>query len=69
MQSGLLEYWRYRNYGAMSMKESCKKFKSEQRLLTLEDLQSAFLILGIGSGLAVGVFLLELIHFKFLKSS
>lgn len=68
MENGLHEHWRHTDHGNV-MKENCKDFQSERQLLTLEDLSSAFLILAIGLVLAVGLFLLEIIHFKVLKSS
>jgi len=68
IQSGLYEHWHNGKYVDISMAERCKNFQPKKVLLTLKDLQSAFLILAIGLALAVGVFLLEKIRFKVLSS-
>ena len=42
---------------------------SESRMLKLDDLQSAFLVLTIGYGLAISAFLLELVYHKAVAAS
>ena len=66
LQSGLMDYWHRRSLPTMSAKEKCNFLNEhhKERPLTLDDLRGAFLILSIGLILAIGAFLLEIIHSK-----
>ena len=66
LQSGLQEYWRKRNQPTTSAKNFCKDGRPsiEKRALTLQDLQSAFLILAVGLALAIIVFFLEILCYN-----
>ena len=65
MQAGLIDYWNRRNSPAMSAMDKCtdSRLKRNERKLTLDDLQSAFLILAIGLTSALVAYLLEIICF------
>lgn len=70
-ESGLIQYWTRHTESDLShhctrktkmeMKNTNKN-KSSKKPLTLKGLSGAFLILGVGSSLAVAAFIIELIH-------
>ena len=64
LESGLGDYWKRRNYPEFSVKNICKDIQSSkgEAKLTIQRLKSAFQILGLGLGLATGVFFLEIVH-------
>ena len=63
---GLDVYWSSRNTRAQSAKEMCRltQFKREEPKLMIYDLQSAFMILAMGLGIAFAAFLLEIGYYK-----
>ena len=71
LQSGLDQYWRDRNYPAVSARARCRNLRQSKGLreLKLYDLQSSFLILAVGSALAVVAFLLEVAVYKKTRSA
>ncbi|XP_046657524.1 ionotropic receptor 93a-like [Daphnia pulicaria] len=68
-ESGLVKFW-VNNLPTLPKADACfvdrKRRVSRPVAIKLTDLTSAFLILGIGIGLAILVFMLELIYWKLL---
>jgi ionotropic glutamate receptor len=68
-ESGLVKFW-VNNLPTLPKADACfvdrKRRFSRPVAIKLTDLTSAFLILGIGIGLAILVFMLELIYWKLL---
>ena len=71
LQGGLDRYWRNRNYPAVSVREKCRDLQQSKvlRNLGLYDLQSSFLVLAVGMGLAIIAFLLEAIVYNVTRSA
>ena len=64
-ESGLMEYWRRKHFPSASQHHcNPSRAKSKPRNLTLNDIQSAFLIWAIGLSLALTFFLAEFILHK-----
>lgn len=73
MESGLTEYWRKKLWPKIPANVQCQSQSAgatdsgELRRLSLKDIQSPFLILIIGAGLALTAFLLEIIIFHLFR--
>ena len=65
-QAGLIEHWKLQNSPPISATKICQDLDRGEghQTLKLRDLQSAFLILAIGLGLATVTLVFELLYSK-----
>lgn len=72
LQSGLNVYWYRRHQPVVPARDICRDLRQpcdHDHSLRLENLASAFLILGVGLTLSTAAFLLEMAHHGWAKRS